>query len=776
MREERMGRQAADERHSQQPREADALHSPPHPDPGVELLIRAGIVLATSLHDRETTMREVAGLTVPGLGDMCIVDLLDDRQEIRDVAVAAADPQLERDLERLRNSFPISVEGDHPVAHVIRSGQPLLLEQMDPGALRSFAESDSHAQFMIENGYRSAVVAPLVARDRTLGAISVLRFGEREPYGREDLDLVQALAWRAALAIDNTRLFSELRVLEERMEAVLVNLVEAITVEDRDGRLVFVNPAAADLLGAKSPEELTSAPKGTFRSRFRWLDEQGTVVSWAMTPGRRLFAGEHPKPVIVRTVERATGEERWLVLRSSGVRDPERSELLYAVNVFEDVTDLKRAQLAGDFLAEASRVLAASMDYGVTLKRLSRLAVPQVADWCAIDLVTDREEIERVAVHHPDPAKLKLAHRLALEYPNDRSEDRGLPRVIKEGIPAFASTIDPDMLASYAQDSTHLKLLEEVGMNSAVVVPMEAAGHVIGAITFVTAESGRRLTQEDLELAEELGRRAGVAVENARLYTERTRIALTLQQALLPESLPPIPGVELNALYTAAGELNEVGGDFYDVFDYGEDCWMLVIGDVCGKGPHAAAVTALARYTLRAAAMSGQSMTEMLTMLHRALRRGSEPAELCTVCLVALAREPRGGRATIALAGHPPPLLIRPDGKIEQVGRIGTLLGAIEPLKIEETDVELSEDDTLLLYTDGVIDAGANGSQLGEDGLLELCVRARREDTLADVLRHVERAALEQSDGRLRDDLALLAVRLTPALLPAAQPAATTAP
>src|SRR5690349_15360874 len=435
-----MGR-AAGEGHSVHACEAGALHSPPHPDPGVELLIRAGIVLATSLHDRETTMREVAGLTVPGLGDLCVVDLLDSQGEIRDVAVAASDPELEKGLEHMRNRFPISLEGDHPVAQVIRSGRPLLLARMDGEVLRSIAESDAHAAFMIDNGYRSAVVAPLVARDRTLGAISVLRFGEREPYEREDLDLVQALAWRAALAIDNARLFSELRVLEERMEAVLVNLAEAITVEDHDGRLVFVNPAAADLLGAKSAEELTSAPKGTFRSRYRWLDEQGSELPWAMTPGRRLFAGEHPEPVIVRTVERSTGEERWLVLRSSGVRDPEREELIYAVNVFENVTNIKRAQLAGDFLAEASRVLASSMDYSVTLKRLTRLTVPQVADWCAVDLLTERGEIERVAIHHPDAAKLKLAHRLAMEYPYDPADEKGVARVIREGVAAFASTL-----------------------------------------------------------------------------------------------------------------------------------------------------------------------------------------------------------------------------------------------------------------------------------------------------------------------------------------------
>jgi PAS domain S-box-containing protein len=685
----------------------------------VELLIRAGLVLATSLHDPQTTMREVAGLTVPALGDMCVIDLIDAEGSIKDVAVVAGDHRLQEELEELRHRYPLMPDGEHPVAVVIRSARPMLLEQMDNAALRSYAESDAHARFMIEHEYHSAVVAPLVARDRTLGAISVLRLGESEPYRHEDLELVQGLAWRAALAIDNARLFSELRVLEERMEAVLVNLVEAITVEDREGRLVFANPAAADLLGARSPEELTSAPKGTFRSRYRWLDEQGRALPMAETPGRRLFAGEHPEPVVVRSVSRASGEERWLVLRSSPVRDPESGEIVYAVNVFENVTDIKRAQLAGAFLAEASRVLASSMDYEATLARLAELAVGRIADWCAVDILNERGELERVAMHPPGG-----------------------------GQPAGGA---------------------------AIVVAMTAAGKVVGEITFASGESGRRLEEEHVELVEELGRRAGVAVENARLYTERTRIALTLQQALLPESLPRIAGVELDALYTAAGELNEVGGDFYDVFEYDERRWMLVIGDVCGKGPRAAAVTALARYTLRTAAMSGQNPVEMLTTLHRALMRGPDPAEMCTVCLVTLEHERERSPLTVTLAGHPPPLLIKSDGEIEQVGAIGTLLGAVDPLKISEADAVLQDGETLLLYTDGVIDAGAAGSLLGERGLRELCAEAG-ELRLAQLLHRIERTALQHSEGRLRDDLALLGVRLTPALQPAAAQAARTAP
>jgi PAS domain S-box-containing protein len=728
-----------------------------HHDPGVDLLIRAGVVLATSLQDQEATMREVAGLTVPGLGDMCVIDLLDEDGTIKDVAVVCVDPELERELERLRARFPLSIDGRHPVATVIRGGRAVLLERMASEDLRSFAESDAHARFMIEHDYRSVVVAPLVARDRTLGAISVLRLGERSSFTREDLDLTQALAWRAALAIDNARLFAELRAVEERLEAVLVNLAEAITVSDAQGRTIFANQAAADLLGVPGPQQLTEAEAGSIMGRFLVLDEQGHELSLQSMPSRRLFAGERPGPLLVRNIVRATGEERWLMVRCSPVYEADGWTVRYAVNVFENVTDIKRAQLAGDFLAETSRALASSLDYGVTLQSVAQLAVPQIADWCAVDMLNAQDEIERVAVHHSDRSKLDIAERLASEYPYHLDEPTGVAAVIRSGEPLLARQIEPQGLAAFARDEHHLQLLREVGMTSAIVVPMLAAGKVSGAITLVTAESGRRLRPQDLELAEELGRRAGVAIENARLYTERTQIARTLQQALLPESLPEIADMQLDALYTAAGELNEVGGDFYDAFDYDRDRWMLVIGDVCGKGPRAAAVTALARYTLRAAAMSDQSPAEMLATLNQALLRG-EAGDLCTVCLVTLAAEPCGARLTVTLGGHPPPLLIAPTGEIEQAGQIGTLLGALDPLNVEECDTLLRHEETLLLYTDGVIDAGAGQNPIGEDGLRQLCAGAS-DLALGELLTRVEEAALERSEGRLRDDLALLAVR-----------------
>jgi serine phosphatase RsbU (regulator of sigma subunit) len=248
-------------------------------------------------------------------------------------------------------------------------------------------------------------------------------------------------------------------------------------------------------------------------------------------------------------------------------------------------------------------------------------------------------------------------------------------------------------------------------------------------------------------------------VESARLYTERKRIADVLQAALLPEALPQIEGVQASALYRAAGEFNRVGGDFYDVCACGSGRWMLAIGDVCGKGPRAAGVTALARHTLRAAARLYQSPAGILRALHDALTQQPLGADMCTACLVMI--EPQGARAqlTVALAGHPPPVLIRADGQAKQVGRPGTLLGVVDALQLHESKLELQPGQTLLLYTDGVPEAGAPDHQIGEQGLLGLCGEAPGLGLEA-LLQRIEQAALERTNGDLRDDIAMLAVRL----------------
>jgi PAS domain S-box-containing protein len=735
------------------------VNTEPISDVSVELLLEAGVALASSL-DLATTMDRIARLTVPRLADVCVIDLLDEDGSIRDVAVAAFDERIARTLEELRGRHQLDPLGEHPVAQVIRSGEPVLLPEMTSSLLSSFAAGSEHARFMIDNDYRSAAVAPLLARERTLGAISALRLGDgSRAYTGEDMDLVCELARRAAMAIDNARLYSQLRGVERRLEAVLVNLAEAITVMDEDGRMVFANQAAADLLGAATPEELMGSPPGTIMPRFQVLDEQGRELDLESMPGRRLFAGEDPRPLLVRNIVRATGEERWLVVRSSAVVDPDSGRIAYAVNVFENITEVKRAQLNERFMSEASRVLASSMDYTETLQQVARLAVPRLADWCAVDVLNERGEIELVAVHHADPAKLAMAERLDRRYRPALDDPTGVAEVLRTGEPRIFTDIQPEALVAYAHDEEHMELLRMVGPQAVIIVPMIGATGTIGTITLVSSESPRRLSSVDLALAERLARRSGTAVERARLYTERSRIAHILERSLLPESLPAIPGAEIQARYSPAGEVNEVGGDFYDMFEHRSGHWMLVIGDVCGKGPRAAGVTALARHTLRAAALSDQSPAEMLHTLHRALRLQPAGADLCTACVVMMEPVHDHARLTIALAGHQPPLLIDHDGSVIPLGEPGTLLGVLDPIDVVERHGELHAGQTLLLYTDGVIEAGRAGKQLGESGLRGLCAQTAHLP-LDGLLEHIEHAVLERAMGRLRDDVALLAVRL----------------
>jgi serine phosphatase RsbU (regulator of sigma subunit) len=695
---------------------------------------------------------------VPRLADLCVIDLIDGDGLIRDVAVVGSDAQIAVGLEALRREHPIDPGGNHPVARVLRSGTAELLSQMTTDQLRSFAESDAHARFMIGHHYHSAVVAPLRARDRTLGTLSVLRLGGGDSYSDEEFELTCELARRAALAIDNARLFADLSRVEQRLEAILSSVAEAITVIDATGQTVYANQAAADLLQVDDPSELTNVKPGTTMARFRVLDEHGEELDLSRMPARRLFRGEAVGPLLVRNIVRATGEERWLNVRTTAVDDPVTGELRYAVNVFENITEMKRAEVATSFLADCSRILASSLDYEQTLADVASLAVPRIADWCAVDIVGADGQVRRVAIEHQDAARRELGRRLSHAYPIDVEDSTGVAEVIRTGRSIVVSDVPATEIDAYARDADHLALLREIDPAALIIVPMTSGAQSVGAITLLWSQTPRRLARSDLSLAEELGRRTGAAVENARLFAERTRIAEVLQRALLPASLPEIPGADIEARYAASGELNEVGGDFYDVFAYDASSWILAIGDVCGKGPRAASVTALARHTLRAAAMSGSLPTRMLELLHEALLR-DPGGDMCTVCLVLVTPRETHADLSIALAGHLPPLIVAPDGDTRAAGELGTLLGLIEAVTISSHQARLQPGETLLLYTDGVPEAGDAAARLGEDGLRRLAREAAGLSP-ARMLEHIERGAIEHAAGHPQDDIALLALRM----------------
>jgi PAS domain S-box-containing protein len=715
------------------------MSDPEHADGyGGALLIEAGAVLANSL-DVASTMRQVASLIVPGFSDLCVIDLLDDGGSIEGVAVTAAQPGVAAGLEDLRRRRPLDPAGEHPVARVIRTGEPEFLPDLRPGLLRSFAGDPEHARFMTDNEYRSAIVAALVANGRTVGALSVLRLGASAPFATRDVELVLELARRAAVAIDNAALYSKLQRAERHLDAVFANVAEAITVVDPEGRTVLANRAAAELLGFERPEDLAATPSAEVIAKFIVRDEHGSELSLDDLPSRRTLRGAAVEPMLVQHIVRETGEERWLLLRSAPVQDPVSARPLFSVNVLENVTELKRTELGETFMAEASRLLASAGDLDQGLREIARIAVPTLADRCSIDIVRD-DGPARIATTRLDPPRAGTAD----------VEAQGVAALVDDVIRSGRA-----LIATRAADgeegepSAGQGLLRAAGARAVLIAPVIGATRTVGAVTLMSNEAGRRLGARDLAVLERL----------ARLSAERVALARTLQRALRPDEIPASAALTLEARYLGAGELNQIGGDFYDVIEREGGSVVLAIGDVCGKGAHAAGVAAMARHTLRAAAFTGQSPAAMLATVHMALRRHSTGAELCTVCLASIAPDADGAVIEIALAGHPPPLQVSAAGDVRQVGVPGTLLGIPGDARSGVMRAILAHGETLILYTDGVIDAGRPSAPLGERGLLDL-VRGAAALSLPSLLERIEQVALARSGGTPRDDIALLAARL----------------
>jgi PAS domain S-box-containing protein len=607
-------------------------------------------------------------------------------------------------------------------------------------------------------GYATSLAVPLVARGRTIGVLSFMRFGGSPRYADDDLEIGVEIARRAALALDNARLFAELRRTEGQLEAVLANLASAVTVQAPDGSLVYVNQAGAEMMGCSSPDEALSTPLPRLLDASVVLDEDGRPFDLRELPGRRALAGEEPRPTLTQSVFKATGEVRWSVTKATPVRD-EHGAVVLAVNIIEDVTDARLVERQQRFLSAASALVSSSLDIDVTLDKVAGAAVPELADWCCVDMPDERGVVRRAALGAGD------AERDALERMRDAlsmdADDPGSPaHVLRTGRGVVIGEFDEEAARAWAGgDEERAAVLRASGTRSAMAVPMSAGDRAVGVVTLGASQSARRLGQAELELAAELGRRAGIAVENARLHAARSHIATTLQRSLLPPRLPIVPGVTIAARFRAAGETSEVGGDFYDLFGVG-DAWMVVVGDVTGKGPAAATITSLARYTMRTAAMYERSPGAVLARLNAALAADPDRRAICTAVCARIEPADDGTlRVALACGGHPPPFLICAAGGAETIGTPGPLLGAFDGGVWEESHAVAGAGDALVFYTDGVTDTrGVDGELFGHERLGELLDGSAALDA-DEVASRIDDALQAFEHGQQRDDVALLVLR-----------------
>jgi PAS domain S-box-containing protein len=642
-----------------------------------------------------------------------------------------------------------------------------------PAWIPDLARDDNfpRAPFALEDGLHAAFGFPITLGPEVLGVMEFFSHRVREP-DEAIFDLMAAAGAQIGQYLERSATETELVESEARKSAVLEAALEAIITMDEHGAIVEMNAAAAEMFGRDRDEVIGQELAAllippSLRERHREALHRYRRTGRGRILGRRLEL----------TAMRADGSEFPMELTVTRVQLPDPDEILFT-GYIRDITPRRRAEelqarlfeseravreqveRAHDrvaFLADASVLLSASLDSRRTLTKIARLVVPRLADWCSVDLVEPDGTIAAVAVTHADPGKVELAREYRRRYPAHVDEPGDVASVVASGLAEIVPEVSPGALERDIPDPERRAMAIELGMRSTMIVPLVARGRALGAITFASSDPGRVFGEDDLELAQELARRAALAIDNSRLYEERSHIARTLQRTLLPRRLPGIPGLQVAAFYQPAGVMQtEVGGDFYDVFEVGDEAWSVAVGDVCGKGIEAAALTGMARHTLRGSALRESSPSGALEDLNRVMLR-EDGERFCTVALGRLERHERGVRLTVACGGHPAPLVVRGDGGVEAVGAPGSLLGLFDDVAIEDRSVELGPGDQAVFFTDGLVDP-RHPTPLGEAGLRRLAAGCRELPAQGTVDRLGE--AVADPSGEAPDDVCILVLRV----------------
>ena len=498
---------------------------------------QASELLASSL-EYERTLANVAALAVSEFADWCAIDMLEPAGSLSRLAIAHRDPEKVQLANELAEKYPPDSDAPYGVPNVIRTRQPELFSEIsDELLVQAAAETPELLQLLRELGLRSSMCVPLVVRDRVLGAITFIAAESGRRYDERDLVTAEDLARRAATAVDNALLYREAQAARREaldslavVDAIFAAAPVGLAFMDANFQYVRVNEALATINGLPAEEHLGRSLR----------DVLGDELAHTIEPYHRhvLETGE---PVLDLAVEGRTaaapGETRNWLVSYYPVRDATEQVIGVGV-VITDVTERERARAAAEaagarlsVLAEASQRLAGSLDYESTLASLARLLVPRFADWYAVDVV-DGNRFRRIAVVHKDPAKEEWAKKSMELFAPERRELEGTARVARTGEAVLYREVSEELLAASTLNEEHHEVLRQLGMASAMCVPLTAGGRTFGALMLVSADPERLFDEEDLDFAKHLGRRAAVAVDNARLYREterRARAALVVQ-------------------------------------------------------------------------------------------------------------------------------------------------------------------------------------------------------------------------------------------------------
>ncbi|GAA3108543.1 PP2C family protein-serine/threonine phosphatase [Streptosporangium carneum] len=412
-----------------------------------------------------------------------------------------------------------------------------------------------------------------------------------------------------------------------------------------------------------------------------------------------------------------TGDQRthWARLRLSGSAEGQAAEW--------SADEPSRGPLWMGFLADASDLLAGTLNPDMVPAIISQIVVPRLATWCAVYTWSDGGVPQRPAY---------------LWHTDERRIDELREELDTVQVPQAGGSM-------------------QLGDSQVLVIPLLARGRALGAMCLGRPD---RFAEDVFQYAEDIGRRAALAMDNARLYATQAAANRALQRSLLPPDEPgEIPGLDPAVVYEPAGETNEVGGDFYDLFAAGDGSWRFAVGDVCGTGPEAAAVTGLARHTLRLLAREGYGVAAVLDRLNQAILEEGDRARFLTLLHGEIKPVPTGLDVWMVSAGHPEALRLRPSGVVDTVVTSQSLLGVFPEATFKAQLVHLDPGDVLLAVTDGVTERRQDGRLLDDDGglakLFAECVGLSARAVAERIRRAVQDFAPEPS----ADDMAIVVLR-----------------
>ncbi|MDQ4085710.1 MAG: SpoIIE family protein phosphatase [Actinomycetota bacterium] len=494
------------------------------------------------------------------------------------------------------------------------------------------------------------------------------------------------------------------------------------------------------------PPELSGAPETVRAAVYRDVAQESLPERFLADVGMHALV---TAPLLVG--ERVIGRVGVAVRRPGALDAADAARLQRSISRFSlavesaRLTELERIRRGRlSYLAEAGDLLAGMLDPDMAAALTAQLVVPRLADWCAVYLA-DRPRTQRLScVWHAREDMIDPLRRLLQQVPPPPSEESGRPRQW----PALR-----EMLAAHASSPADV----DVAGGPTVTVTLLARGRVIGTL-IAGRSAGQEFRTGALDTLDDLCRRASWALDNARLYRERATISDALQRSLLPSSLPSVPGLDVGIAYEAAGEGIAVGGDFYDVFEIDAHRWGFVIGDVCGKGAEAAAVTGLARHSLRVLAREHETVPTVLRRLNAAILAEGEPTRFVTLIYGELVETRNGMAVTFAAAGHPLPTLVGSDGSARVVGRPQPLLGVFPAPEYHTDTLHVRRGQHLVCTTDGVTDRRIGRRTLGEPGL-QAILRQTATLPASAVAARLRQAVLDFGSEPLQDDFAVLVLQ-----------------